>query len=197
MDYDLKYFKKKLNKEYDKHKKTGGTQATLAKAIGISLAQLQRHLDTVNENYPSFASCAKYCKYFNCEIEHLFGMKATTHDMQYICDETGLSQDTVEMLQELPKGILLLLECLLNNSDLLEIIYDYVTVDVKRKGLPTLEPYDYDAGTFKITNLHSIKLPKNLSDKEISYQNDLARRMYLDKIRDILNSVKRDNSEQQ
>lgn len=199
MEYNLKKFKKILGDEYDKYRKSGSTQETLAKAIGISVPQLQRHLDPLDEIFPSFSTVAKYCKYFDCEVDHLFGMKATTHDMQFICDETGLSQNTINTIQLLPDDKRTLLESILNETDLLDQIYSYVTFDVKKENIPlpsetvTKEPLGNLKDVYIVAHRQNyIPVPMDISDTDADFIKDLVKQSKLNRIRDILEPIRKE-----
>lgn len=55
-------------------------------------------------SYPEAKTLEALCKYFDCDMDYLFGrIDNTTHDLQFVCDYTGLDEDTVLHLHNLLK----------------------------------------------------------------------------------------------
>lgn len=68
-------------------------------AVGAIDKKIQKHLnaDTAKELQGEFVIA--YCTFFGCSSDYLFGfINCATHDMQFIHDYTGLSEDTIDEL---------------------------------------------------------------------------------------------------
>lgn len=73
------------------------TQEQFAGSLGVSLDAVKNW----EQGYamPGIDTLFKLCDKYHCEIDYLLGrMEHKTHDLQYICDETGLSEPAVKDL---------------------------------------------------------------------------------------------------
>ena len=77
----------------------GLTQAELAEATGLGLKTI---MNAEQGKPTSLYTINKLREYYDCDLDYLTGrIDAKTHDIQFICDQTGLSEDLVLKLQEL------------------------------------------------------------------------------------------------
>lgn len=106
--------------------KAGYTQKSFAEYFDISL-------DTVRNweqgrKVPEIKTVERLCAEFACEPDYLLGrMEHSTHDMQFICSQTGLSEDAVLALSRLREdcAAIQVLDFLLINKAVLEKIALY------------------------------------------------------------------------
>ena len=185
--YDLEVFSRNLHELREKRqiKKrtvenyTGLNQRTITDAESIA-----RDSKTTD-----FKNVLVLCNYYDVDIDHLFGIiEESTHDMAFICKETGLSEEAVQAIQDMPSDIRTLLELLITKTKLLDWIYDYVMTDTKRDGILYSKVLK-TIGFAKVIQNEFIPLPDDASDKSIKLFDDMRKRALLDEIRDILNSV--------
>lgn len=107
-------------------KKAGYTQQSFADSFDISL-------DTVRNweqgrKVPEIKTIERLCAEFGCEPDYLLGrMENSTHDTQFICDRTGLSEDAVLALGKLreDRSVIQVLDYLLTNQTVLKKIVSY------------------------------------------------------------------------
>lgn len=107
-------------------KKAGYSQKSFAEYFDVSL-------DTVRNweqgrKVPEIRTIERLCAEFGCEPDYLLGrMESSTHDVQFICDQTGLSEDAVLVLNRLREdhASIQVLDFLLTNQMLLEKIVLY------------------------------------------------------------------------
>lgn len=89
-------------KEGFKHarKKAGYTQKSFAKEFNISIETVKNWEQ--GRNVPEIDTLEKLCNFFHCNIDFLLGnIECKTHDMQFIHDNTGLSEKAIQILQKL------------------------------------------------------------------------------------------------
>ena len=71
------------------------TQESFAKEFNVSLKTIQNWEQ--NACTPNSKDLIALCKFFNCDMDYLFhNIDCKTHDLQYICDMTGLSENNVK-----------------------------------------------------------------------------------------------------
>lgn len=106
--------------------KAGYTQKSFAESFDVSL-------DTVRNweqgrKVPEIKTIERLCAEFGCEPDYLLGrMQNSTHDIQFICQQTGLSEDAVLALSRLKedRATMQVLDFLLTNQVVLEKIMLY------------------------------------------------------------------------
>lgn len=78
-------------------KAAGFTQESFAKEFNVSLKTIQNWEQ--NACTPNSKDLIALCKFFNCDMDYLFhNIDCKTHDLQYICDMTGLSENNVKKI---------------------------------------------------------------------------------------------------
>lgn len=79
--------------------------------------------------YPEAQTLETLCDFFKCDMDYLFGcISCKTHDTQFICDYTGLDEETVEKLhsrKDTHKGASVLLNYLLKDGGILNDLGEY------------------------------------------------------------------------
>lgn len=84
-------------------KEAGYTQKTFSEAFRVSI-------DTVKNweqgrSVPEVCTIEQLCDFFKCDMDYLFNqIKCRTHDAQFICEYTGLSQEAVMLLHYLSRN---------------------------------------------------------------------------------------------
>ena len=120
------------------------SQQTLAKAIGATRQSIAQYMD--ENTKPSSEKLLAIADYYNVSMDYLAGRvdyRSTNKTVQGICEETGLSSEAVEVLQDLKtgaaekweysvpykaeqkEGVYNLLNAVLNRDELLE---DFLTL---------------------------------------------------------------------
>lgn len=107
-------------------KKAGYSQKSFAEYFDVSL-------DTVKNweqgrKVPEIKTIERLCAEFGCEPDYLLGrMESSTHDVQFVCDQTGLSEDAVLALNRLKEdqAAIQVLDFLLTNQIVLEKLVLY------------------------------------------------------------------------
>ena len=83
-------------------KSTGLTQAEFAEKYHYELATVRNWEQ--GRTVPEAATLEYLCEIFNCDLSYLFyQIDNTTHDLQFICDQIGLSENAVNALKTLSK----------------------------------------------------------------------------------------------
>lgn len=116
-------FKEVFKRERER---AGYTQKSFAESFDVSL-------DTVRNweqgrKVPEIKTIERLCNEFGCEPDYLLGrMENSTHDIQFICNQTGLSEDAVLALSRLKEdqAAIQVLDFLLTNQMILEKIVLY------------------------------------------------------------------------
>lgn len=84
----------------------------LRKAAGFTQAELYEKISGSNESktirnweygktMPNGQDLLKLCEIFNCDCDYLLGrIDAKTHDLQFISEKTGLTEDAIKILNE-------------------------------------------------------------------------------------------------
>lgn len=116
-------FKEVFKRERER---AGYTQKSFAESFDVSL-------DTVRNweqgrKVPEIKTIERLCNEFGCEPDYLLGrMENSTHDIQFICNQTGLSEDAVLALSRLKedRATIQVLDFLLTNRMILEKIVLY------------------------------------------------------------------------
>lgn len=83
-------------------KKAGFTQQRLADAIGVSVETVRNWEQ--GRVIPEHQTIGLLCDFFKCDIDYLFGrIDYETHDLAFICEYTGLSEDAAKVLHYLSR----------------------------------------------------------------------------------------------
>lgn len=78
-------------------KKGGYTQKSFAEKFNISIETVRNWEQ--GRNVPEMETLEKLCNFFQCGVDYLLGnIECETHDKQFIHDYTGLSEDTIDKL---------------------------------------------------------------------------------------------------
>lgn len=86
-------------------RKTAGlTQEELAKKIGVSTKTIMNWEQKVKANtLPTLGTLLQLAELYDCDLDYLTGrIDCTTHDIQYVHDQTGLSESAITKLRALP-----------------------------------------------------------------------------------------------
>lgn len=101
--YNVVDLKKRLR---ELRKKNNLTQNELAEILSsengsISARTLNNYEDPLNESVPDMKNLIKYCNYFKCDMDYLFGkLDNKTHDIDFICEYTGLNEIAIDLLHD-------------------------------------------------------------------------------------------------
>lgn len=82
-------------------KKTGQkfTQEKLAEALGISVESIRDWEQ--GRRPPNGENLFRLCELYDCDMDYLTGrIECSTHDIQFIHDQTGLSESAIRKLQD-------------------------------------------------------------------------------------------------
>lgn len=79
------------------------TQEIFANAFGRSLDTIQNWEQ--GKTWPPVNDFIELCDFFGCDMDYLTGrIEQKTHNMDYLCAETGLSAEAVDALKAIRKG---------------------------------------------------------------------------------------------
>lgn len=123
-------------------------QTGLAEELNLSQQAISNWVKM--KNFPDIGAIMDLCCFFECNVDYLLGnINATTHDTNYICEKTGLSEKAVEKLTETDNPasavIGIGLERLLssdNASDFLAAFIDYVEYHDRHNNIATIQHED-------------------------------------------------------
>ena len=136
MLYNQKLVTVRQKNSYDDPSKIYGN------AIGAIDKKIQKHLnaDTAKELQGEFVIA--YCTFFGCSSDYLFGfIDCKTHDVQFIQNETGLSENAINKLLKLynnaysrleiwnPESCLDIINNLLTSEDFMHLIQSISNAD--------------------------------------------------------------------
>lgn len=85
-------------------RKTAGlTQEELAKKIGVSTKTIMNWEQKVKANtLPTLGTLLQLAELYDCDLDYLTGrIECKTHDLQFIHDQTGLSETAIKKLQRI------------------------------------------------------------------------------------------------
>lgn len=114
------------------------SQSKLARESGLSRPQVNAMLNGYCPNgsnerqfrNPKPETLQKICKGLECDMEYLIGkIDHSTHDLQFICDYTGLSERAVEWLHYESENLndsVITVNKLLENPETIEILTNYL-----------------------------------------------------------------------
>ena len=92
--YSLKEGLKRARKE------AGLTQADLAEKMGVHIKTVMNWEQGIAE--PSLGTLMDLTELYHCDLDYLTGrLDQKTHDLQFIHDQTGLSEKAIEKLQRI------------------------------------------------------------------------------------------------
>lgn len=78
--------------------KNGYTQKRFSEKFNISIETVKNWEQ--GRNIPEFKTLEKLCNFFQCDLDYLFdNLDCKDHDTQFIHDETGLSEKSIEQLR--------------------------------------------------------------------------------------------------
>lgn len=85
--------------------------------------RIQTHLNSDETDKLQGKYVSAYCKFFGCSSDFLFGnIEHENHDLQFICDSTGLSSKAVKSVCGLPESSTKQLSKLLSNEIFIDIL---------------------------------------------------------------------------
>ena len=102
-------------------KKMGYTQQSFSVAFGVCIETVRNWEQ--GRNIPDSVTLKKLCQFFNCSLDYLFfNIDCQNHDIQFIKDKMGLSENTIKNIIKLTKyeqgkRRLTIIDGLLQNSD--------------------------------------------------------------------------------
>ena len=102
---ELYSFKKGLKEGLKRARKDAGfTQAELAEKLKVTLKTIQNWEQNVKAGtLPTMGQLLQLAEFYDCDLDYLTGrIDSTTHDLEYIHMQTGLSESAIKKLQELP-----------------------------------------------------------------------------------------------
>ena len=88
-----------LKRLAEARKAAGMTQAELAKRLN---QEYSKNVSNWEQGiaFPEYETLFKLCEILDCDMDYLFGrIDCTTHDLQFIRDQTGLSEEAIKALQ--------------------------------------------------------------------------------------------------
>ena len=84
-------------------KKLDMRQEDLAKKLGMTTATVRNWEQ--GRTWPEMPDFIRLCALFQCDADYLAGrIKQKTHDLTFLCAETGLSPEAIERLAEIKNG---------------------------------------------------------------------------------------------
>lgn len=117
-------------------KKAGYTQQTFVEAYNAYCKKTGSDCTTTLESVrnweqgrsvPEWETVTNICNMFGCDMDALFGnISRSTHDLEYICSETGLDETSVERLQyykDRSEGKTRLVNFLLHSANFDNLLY--------------------------------------------------------------------------
>lgn len=100
--YDIAEGLKRARRHYneDKSKELRITQEALAERLGVSLKTVMNWEQ--GQAIPSVETLMKLAEIYNCDLDYLTGrLDLKTHDLQFIHDQTGLSEGAIQKLKNI------------------------------------------------------------------------------------------------
>lgn len=114
-------------------KKCGYTQQSFSVEFGVCIETVRNWEQ--GRNIPDSTTLKRLCDFFHCNLDYLFfNIDCQSHDIQFITDKTGLSENVIKNLMKLKtyeegKKRLFIIDILLQNSDFIflmdKIIFYY------------------------------------------------------------------------
>lgn len=93
---------KKLLKENNLKQKDFVELFRFSDGSQISLDRIKKWTKQKEPNTPPAETLIEICKFFDCDMDHLFdNISEHTHDLAFICEYTGLSEETVIYLHDI------------------------------------------------------------------------------------------------
>ena len=115
-------------------RKTAGlTQEELAKKIGVSTKTIMNWEQKVKANtLPTLGTLLQLAELYDCDLDYLTGrIDCKTHDLQFIHDQTGLSEKAIGKIQKLHSGQIDFLNQIIEHPDFNKAIYQVATLSDK------------------------------------------------------------------
>lgn len=205
-EYDLRTLKERLLLAADKEKYN---LSDVSRKTGISYKTVYKHHDMNNDESMNIPSLVKYCNLYGCDMDYLFGkMGNKTHDLKFICEFMGLSEDTVSGIANASYWFRSLLEFFVSHPRLFELIDEYANIDtddfklnvryVEQTETPTAfdqsgEPIDFDVDFEERENeIHGIE---ELVVNNYHINPDVIKRSILDSVKEELDKLAADTSD--
>ena len=145
-------FTKRLKAMY---KKWGYTQETLTNALNALLEKeddkpisLRTVKSWTQENgaFPEFDKICALCELLDCDLDYLIGrIDCTSHNLQYISDYTGLSENAIEHMAGLDTFITNVIDVVIQKPEIFKIIHNYKT---EKDSLPRISGIDPGDNSF-------------------------------------------------
>ena len=101
---ELYSFKKGLKEGLKRARKDAGfTQAELAEKLKVTLKTIQNWEQNVKAGtLPTMGQLLQLAEFYDCDLDYLTGrIDCKTHDLQFIHDQTGLSEEAIKKLQRI------------------------------------------------------------------------------------------------
>ena len=101
---ELYSFKKGLKEGLKRARKEAGfTQAELAEKLKVTLKTIQNWEQNVKAGtLPTMGQLLQLAEFYDCDLDYLTGrIDCKTHDLQFIHDQTGLSEEAIKKLQRI------------------------------------------------------------------------------------------------
>lgn len=181
----LESFSERLSELIVKRKEeTGKTNAIQADDMGITPSNLSKYIPSIDNDKkkaePRANSLIRIAEYYNVSLDYLFGdtnyqqpvsIDTTSLDentrKRVVCDYMGMSEETVEMLQNLYKDRInrLIFDSILSDSDFLSAFLDYYTSSL----LEIFSESDYSQ--LRMSSLVSKKVESTAENEQLCYAN--------------------------
>ena len=165
---------KRIRKEH------GYTQQSFAEEFGICIETIRNWEQ--GRNVPELDTIYKLCNFFECDMDYLFNnISCHNHDTQFIQDQTGLSEDSINdliSLNESAYGFLYtpIIDCLLKDEKfthhLMNKIDDYFRAYKNYRDLDIKYSEDHKTLERNLLKPHAKKPTVNRHD--LALANDLA-----------------------
>lgn len=117
---ELYSFKKGLKEGLKRARKDAGfTQAELAEKLKVTLKTIQNWEQNVKAGtLPTMGQLLQLAEFYDCDLDYLTGrIGCKTHDLQFIQDQTGLSEDAIIKIKSLNTEQLAVLNKLIEHTD--------------------------------------------------------------------------------
>lgn len=101
---ELYSFKKGLKEGLKRARKEAGfTQAELAEKLKVTLKTIQNWEQNVKAGtLPTMGQLLQLAEFYDCDLDYLTGrIDFKTHDLQFIHDQTGLSEKAIQILKRI------------------------------------------------------------------------------------------------
>lgn len=167
-------------------KEKGISQEKLAETVHVSQQAVSNWIK--QKNFPDIDQIMQLCQVFGCNVDCLLGrINAKTHDRHFICEETGLSEETVERLTEKKDGICKALNFILPHQYGEEVCSELSSfIDM------TFRPYIEVSATQGEGDVTFLSDVDSLTVNGRSVDRDIIRQAIIVNLQWLLNSISRD-----